>query len=424
MGASISRTVESVNSWVTTPKFATLLASPTTHPTAPPPSSPFVGVYDGKTDKVRFRVFYPASPPSSPSPSSSSSQSFCPKQHGKQVPLFYDGLGKAVLGYLHTMSPLHSDTFLFSLLSPLLRITSDWFIPLSYARLPSAHHHLSVLPPSSSSGYPLIVFSHGLTGSGEEHGSMFSHWARQGFIVVTLNHCDGSSSRAVDAQGKEIFYHHPPGLKGRPGVYPEDYRQKQVEKRGEELYHITQAILSSSSCLPPSLSSVINPNKIIAAGFSYGATTVAQAIATHPNTYSAALLLDGWFALDLASITSCPSNEIIPFPSSAHTLPDSLSTTPCCFIGTTAFQNVQHLRECTEVLREKSGEGSEAHVLDDTIHWSFVDLVFWLSWLSSPFYKRVAKMSGINPRIEESYVELFELTTKFLLKVAQKEKEE
>ena len=266
---------------------------------------------------------------------------------------------------------------------------------------------------------------------------MFAHWARQGFVVVCLNHCEGSSSRAVNGKGKEIYYHHPPGLKGREGVYPPDFREKQVRERGEEFFHITQAIInsfpsssssssSSSPCIPHSLHKIINPNKIIAAGFSYGAATAVQALSSHPSTYSSALLLDGWFALDLASIDSCPVKEIRPFPPSSSSSSSSLSMIPCCFIGTTMFDNIPHLRKETNILAEKGGEGTEVHILKDTIHWSFVDLVIWLGRGAGGLYKRMGKGVGVETRAEESYVELFDVSTRFLLKVKGegKEKEE
>ena len=84
-----------------------------------------------------------------------------------------------------------------------------------------------------SNALPMIVFSHGLTGTGEEHATLFAHWARLGFVVSCVLHTDGSSSRSVGPDGKPMYYQHPPS--GAPGEYPPNFRPNQIEHREANL---------------------------------------------------------------------------------------------------------------------------------------------------------------------------------------------
>jgi hypothetical protein len=124
----------------------------------------------------------------------------------------------------HVMSPFKAGSLAFAVTSPLLRLVANVILPTAHAALPDAYVGLDPAPsPHEGGRWPVVIFSHGLTGTGEEHATLFSAWARAGFVVACVHHCDGSSSRARAPDDTEVYYHLPPGMNGRPGVYPPEY---------------------------------------------------------------------------------------------------------------------------------------------------------------------------------------------------------
>ena len=153
-------------------------------------------------------------------------------------------------GYLHTFNIVRADSFMFRIVSPFLRTFCNYFLPISYGKLPHCHRDAPIAKSVKreedvkerrdevGEGWPLVLFSHGLTGVGEEHSNMAADWARAGFVVAFVHHCDGSSSRAVNAKGEEMYYEFPPGMRGDTRDYPADFRPKQVLRREEELSEV------------------------------------------------------------------------------------------------------------------------------------------------------------------------------------------
>eukprot|EP00035_Acanthoeca_spectabilis_P026049 m.461072 g.461072 ORF g.461072 m.461072 type:complete len:387 (+) comp22200_c0_seq1:158-1318(+) len=358
-----------------------------------PTCSPVVGVCDAQTPAgLRFRVFYPGQPDSTAVPAG----------------WFTESLGDALKGHVHTMSPMKSGTTSFALLAPLLKGVANTVIPLAHAALPTAFVDLVPQPPPPS-GFPVVVFSHGLTGTGEEQATLFTAWARAGWVVAVVHHTEGSSSRAVLPGGNELYYQHPPGMNGRPGVYPPDYRTVQVERRQAELTSLVQYIVDDKGLgakLP------IENKRVVIGGFSYGAATAALAVAKHPERYAAAILLDGWFNIDLKSIKSCSSDEQVAFPPLAHER--GLGSVPALFVGSSEFAGYRAMHKATEELSRKCGPGTETHVLPQTTHFSFMDMVCWLSVFAPWVYR---KMGAHDP--EGSYEQLFDLTTAFLSRISK-----
>ncbi len=351
-----------------------------------------VGVRDLRTPSgLRVRVYYPG----------------IYKKGARATSWFVDSIGDAALGYLHTMTPVQSGTLGFKVIGPLLRVAANALAPLSYAHVPGVFRDLEVDNGNDEIKLPAIVFSHGLTGTAEEHATLFAHWARQGFIVSSVQHTDGSSSRAVDADGKPIYYQHPPGMKGSDGMYPADFRPNQIKRREADLSAMYEYMVSKSE----HFSSIIDSKRVVVGGFSYGAATAALSAATHRDRYAACILMDGWFNLDLKSIASCESDEQLPFPEKAHA--DGIDC-PCFFIGSDEFAHYTHLKKRTDSLIAKcSHPQTESHVLDTTVHWSFMDLVVWLSSASNFVYRKAAGVADA----QHSYKQLFEMTSSFLNKV-------
>ena len=175
-----------------------------------------VGIRDLRNPKTgsNVRVFYPSSLLSVESP---------PK-------IFRKGLPYLASGYL--------DVFLNAMKVGFLRPIFDLllFIPLSFAPL-----NLISLPfcsmdaplAASSAPLPLLVWSHGLTGTGDEHGLMATALAMRGYVVALVHHSDGSSA-LVDIESKASFtnkYFLAPDFKN----YDTSFRQRQIGIRVSEV---------------------------------------------------------------------------------------------------------------------------------------------------------------------------------------------
>merc|ERR1712139_540635 len=108
-------------------------------------------------------------------------------------------------------------------------------------------------------------------------------------------------------------------------------------------------------------SDIVDPSRVVVGGFSYGAATAALSGAKHPKRYAAAILMDGWFNLDLKSISSCESNEQLAFPALAH---ERGIECPCFFIGSDQFAHYKHLKRRTDHLVARGAHpATESHVL-------------------------------------------------------------
>ena len=82
----------------------------------------------------------------------------------------------------------------------------------------------------------------------------------------------------------------------------------------------------------------MDASRVLVGGFSYGAATAALVAArAEPGTFCGAMLLDGWFNIDLASISSCPDNDQYAFPALAHKVGLGGGATPGLFVGSAQF---------------------------------------------------------------------------------------
>jgi len=327
----------------------------------------FVGVIDLKTrdNEIPCRIYYPATDKASVIDNYHNIGS-----NSANVGWFVHSFAHFIEGYMHFLLPKwkHS-AILFSILSGIAWLFS-WIIPHANAHLPQCVRNARPAPLSGASGQrrPLIFYSHGLTGSGEEHGLMFTHWAQRGYIVASIQHCDGSSCKVHRSDGEHIYYDWP-DMKN----YDSNFRPNQVQRREEELQELRRFILEekgSDTSFLDDLRDTIDASNIVVAGFSYGAATAALSVAKHPSDYTACMLLDGWFFIELSGVK-------FDFPAEAHEKGLSI---PALFIGSEQFANYTGLAEATNRLAAHNShpKGSVSHVLEKSRHQNFTDVGFWL----------------------------------------------
>lgn len=313
-----------------------------------------------------------------------------------------NGLSSFIEGYLHILLPNARASAVRRVLTSWVACIISIFFPWAHSVLPMCYEggDPESEPLAQGTKYPLILFSHGLTGTGEEHALMFVHWAQRGCVVACVTHCDGSASAVELLNGDTVLYTHP-AFKN----YDPDFRPKQIVKREQELSDLRQFILHHES-FPPSLRNILNPTKIFAAGFSYGAATAALTVVNNPNVFAGVILLDGWFYIDLSAIKSLNTTRGFCFPAKAFEIP---LNTPALFVGTEAFSKNAKLESATRLLASNNTHSSTYHVIAGTEHQNFCDVGFWVpSWLLKKF-KVVGKADYLT-----AYTDLLVLVDNFL----------
>lgn len=116
----------------------------------------------------------------------------------------------------------------------------------------------STTADSRNNGNPIVVFSHGLGGCMEMYTHLCSNIASLGFIVVALEHEDGSGCYAETVNGKSIFYKRPDDTPySRQKVLK--LRTPMLDKRVGEVQRVIDYLLGEKS--PPSPSSLVAANR-------------------------------------------------------------------------------------------------------------------------------------------------------------------
>ncbi|CAJ1963685.1 unnamed protein product [Cylindrotheca closterium] len=271
---------------------------------------------------------------------------------------------------------------------------------------------------------PLIVFSHGLTGTGEENLLLMSAWAKMGFVVVSVHHTDGSSCRVriqnaasvAAAAAADGFYKHGPPFAN----YDATFRPKQILHRTRDIQQALEFVATSPDLAK--IRSICNIQEIISAGFSYGAATAVLVAHTIPQRIKGLILLDGWFYIDVSQAAGIE----FEFPPQAFLPEDGsdLSTiVPSVFINSEAFESYTKIYQATRRLaRQFSGSGSvprqnetplsfdNMHVLKGTQHNNFCDVIFWFPTRLLRYLGVIGQ--GCDPR--DRYREIIRISSDFL----------
>jgi hypothetical protein len=145
----------------------------------------------------------------------------------------------------------------------------------------------------------LVLFSHGLTGTGEENSIFCAALAKRGYVVAWIHHRDRSSNQAPLHDRGSLYYKHFPS---NDDFDPRD-RLRQVNVRAKEMLQCTSWLVGGRGTgtgtpvdsdetehrrivldqIRPHLD--YEGDNAIAAGFSYGSTTAALAATLEPDKF-------------------------------------------------------------------------------------------------------------------------------------------
>ncbi|GMH62463.1 hypothetical protein TL16_g03478 [Triparma laevis f. inornata] len=268
-----------------------------------------------------IRVYYPATKPVTREVTNPPTV----KLFRNRLPYFASGY-VWVFVHVFNVPNLFFRYVIYPLLYPLLYLN-----PLNHVNLPYAISDAPVLAPKKNTKYPLIAWSHGLTGTGDEHGLLAISMAKRGYVVALPHHSDGSSAYTDLEDGTDVPYEKPIFSN-----YDPKFRQNQVVKRVSELNAAVDQVLRKNS----PLNKFVDTSNLFCGGFSFGGAT-AGAAASGKSRFKAAILIDGWYHIHF------PKYDIdVNLPLELHSAATA-PRIPTLFIGSEEFSKQEMLQKAT-----------------------------------------------------------------------------
>ncbi|KAM6314104.1 platelet-activating factor acetylhydrolase 2, cytoplasmic [Podargus strigoides] len=252
-----------------------------------------------------------------------------------------------------------------------------WCAPLLSVAVGSCRVPVSwngALKPCSS-GYPLVIFSHGLGAFRTLYSSVCSELASWGFVVAALEHRDHSASTTyfcTAEAGREEWIPYRRVPQGQKEFY---FRKQQVHQRAEECVRALQLFedISSGKSVPnvlpqdfdlSVLKDSIDLTKVAVMGHSFGGVTAVLALVKEPR-FRCAVALDAWmFPLENALYPEVPK--------------------PVLFINTEKFQTPESIAK----MKRLSSRNSQTKIITilGSVHHSHTDFTFLTGKLISRIF--------------------------------------
>jgi pimeloyl-ACP methyl ester carboxylesterase len=162
------------------------------------------------------------------------------------------------------------------------------FFP-SHLNLVKTNSYLEIPCKNKKSGLPIVVFSHGITGSRHLHQTLFEHLSSQGYVVVALDH-SYDCNLTIFPDGRVADYRseitgHPDSIK---------IRNQQIMTRTKDIIFVLNQITKiHHGDLKSKLNGKLNLEKIAVGGHSYGGATAIHSAKTDKRIKTC-FVLDGW----------------------------------------------------------------------------------------------------------------------------------
>lgn len=192
-----------------------------------------------------------------------------------------------------------------------------WISPRMLMFLASNGLHHQDAPVESDHGkFPVIIFSHGLFGTLDMYKTICGGLAASGYIVIALEHEDGSAMYSVDESGNRVTYKGPPkGFQYARDTVPE-FRKPYLAKRVDEMKKTIQAMGDKAAglqncALVESILEQADAQELFLAGHSFGSAACISALQEMTGV-KGCLLLDTWMmpvprAIEEKGLHACPT---------------------------------------------------------------------------------------------------------------------
>jgi len=240
---------------------------------------------------------------------------------------------------------------------------------------------------------PLVIFSHGLMGTLEMYSAFCAGLAERGFIVIAMEHEDGSGLYAENHKGEVLSQKKPPShLNGVEFYNPENvraFRKPFLEQRVQDVKNILSVLKDKSKGASDSGSDSdskvdgkmegveyilqhIDTSHIYMAGHSFGGATVVQAL----HDPSLEIGLGAGAGIDIRGSIIL---DLWPFPVPQEFLDKGLpSKVPSILINSEAFVNNAEMPLTSTLIRNSSSAHTRGFYIPGICHNAFSDTPFLL----------------------------------------------
>lgn len=205
--------------------------------------------------------------------------------------------------------------------APILFIASVLFPALSFCKISS----LPAVEVAEKSTFPVVIFSHGLGGMRTTYSQICGNMASHGYIVIAMEHADGSACITRRADKVVTPHRHPRPEDLNEGEDVQDYlmrfRTEQVNQRRDEIEEIliTIAEINLGQCqnlvdpqskdmkILSQLQGKFDLKNSVLMGHSFGAATAINVLSSTVHQFKACILLDPWmFSVSHHAIAGIP----------------------------------------------------------------------------------------------------------------------
>lgn len=234
---------------------------------------------------------------------------------------------------------------------------------------------LRVLPPERREGWPVIVFSHGLAGCADMYTDLCRCLASFGYIVIALEHEDGSGVHAAGASGQFIRYKRPdstPYSREKVTRFRAGFVEQRVTEMDRVLWAVHNGGADGAGGQPGEGGGVtellrsLDSSHVSLVGHSFGAAGAFVAAARLGEKYplKLAALLDAWaFALPDSTLESQTAGQV-----------------PLVSVLSEEWTRSQELFAVDTLLAAARGAGrlKGSYAVARSVHQSFSDTQLWL----------------------------------------------
>ena len=251
------------------------------------------------------------------------------------------------------------------------------FLP-SHLNLIKTNSYLKIPCINKEGGLPVVVFSHGITGSRHLHQALFEHLSSKGYIVVAFDH-SYDCNLTIFPDGRIADYRseitgHPDSIK---------IRSQQIKTRTKDIIFVLNQITKiQRGNLESVLNDKIDLEKIAVGGHSFGGATAIHSAKTDKRV-KACFILDGW---------------ITPIPKA--TIKSGL-TKPFLSIGRPSWEDSDYPNNynlLNELISSSSGPLRNL-IIKKTLHLDYTDIPLY-----SPIIKHVMDVGDLPPSVSHRLI--------------------
>ena len=244
------------------------------------------------------------------------------------------------------------------------------FLP-SHLNMISTNTRNDVACSNKLEKYPVLIFSHGITGSRHLHQILFEHLASKGYIVFALDH-SFDANLTIFPNGKIADYRSE--ITGHPDSIL--IREKQINTRAFDIGFIIDQIRKiETGIIDSKLSGRLDLDRVALGGHSYGGATAILASHNH-EIIKACVVLDGW---------------ISPIPDKV--ISEGINV-PFLFMGRPSWHDSDYpgnYERLADLITHSSNEKYDLRI-NQTLHLDYTDIP-----LMSPLVKHVMDVGDLKP---------------------------